>query len=518
MYDINAMTTPPIVTDYGTSQSGEDPSKDAVEDTEIQPLWQRRKTAVASKTKYISSKKKSTISNYRNATLDQVNPNYPRLIQRNLPFEQSKNFVEIQNRERDRKITFDSAFKYVLSHNWFHLMLRWPTFLSISFLVLLWFVLIIIFAYIYVFVDKNAPNAQCGLGNPGETIGFSAAFAFSLETCTTVGFGLPNGSNDFFEPECRAVQIAITLQMISSMLFNAFLTAFLWCSLARCEQRGTQVLFSNKAIIEQKDGKWLFHVRMYDLDSKLPIVETHVRLYCVSWVDYDNQARGYEQPQLIQTMRIINPDDDLGGVMFTSVPFNATHHIDFYSPLAPEHLKKDLNFMKDHGLILREADQMCGSNAACCCPVCGETYETFENLERHIAFNKVLEDADKNLPIEGTHRDTNIVKPKLTKRFELTKDDIMKNLIGKEILVVVEGIEPIVSGTFQALHSYKLEDIEFDSCFAPCVSKTNGKAAVDLDRFHEVIPTKYRSDSSVDISCGVSSVSASGRRTLFSFK
>eukprot|EP00551_Chaetoceros_affinis_P006499 CAMPEP_0203663096 /NCGR_PEP_ID=MMETSP0090-20130426/819_1 /ASSEMBLY_ACC=CAM_ASM_001088 /TAXON_ID=426623 /ORGANISM="Chaetoceros affinis, Strain CCMP159" /LENGTH=512 /DNA_ID=CAMNT_0050525963 /DNA_START=60 /DNA_END=1598 /DNA_ORIENTATION=- len=417
-------------------------------------------------------------------------PYYPRLIPRDLPFEQSRNTIKIHNRERGSIPIFPSAIRFILSYNWFHILLRWNTMASVSLLVGFWLMGVTIFAQIYKLLDEHNPHLQCGLGKPGQPIDLSGAFAFSLETCTTVGYGLPNDTNNFFDPECRYIQIAITLQMISSMLFNAFLTAFLWCRLARCDQRSAQVLFANKAIIERRDGKWLFHVRMYDVDSSLPIVEAHVRFYCVSWVDYDNQVKRMEQPQLMRPMRILHPDDDLGSVLFTSVPFNVTHHIDFYSPLASEGSKDGLNYMRGHGLNLREVDQMSGSNAACCCPVCGETYETFENLERHIAFNKVMEDADPSYPIAGTHRDTDILKPILTRKFDITKEDIQENLRGKEILCVVEGIEPMVSGTFQALHSYKVEDIAFDSCFAPCVSQIKNKAVVDLDSFHQVVPVK----------------------------
>ena len=276
-------------------------------------------------------------------------------------------------------------------------------------------------------------------------------------------------------------------------------------------------MFSNKAIIEKRDGKWLFHVRMYDLDSKLPIVEAHVRFYCVNWDDYENSVKRHQQPQLVQVMRIMKPNDELGAVIFSSVPFNATHHIDCYSPLAPEHLKEDLNYMQGHGLTLREADQMAGSNAACSCPVCGETFETFENLQRHIRFNKILEEAD-NKPIIGTHRDANIVKPKLTKKFDMTEKDLKESLRNKEILVLFEGIEPMLSGTFQALHSYKMDDILFNSCFTPCISEVNGKAVVDLDRFHEIteIKDRYKSNSSKSTASEDSSLSSSncGRRSV----
>ena len=46
---------------------------------------------------------------------------------------------------------------------------------------------IIIFAGVYMMVDQSSEAATCGLGANGEPIHFGPAFAFSLETCTTVG-------------------------------------------------------------------------------------------------------------------------------------------------------------------------------------------------------------------------------------------------------------------------------------------------------------------------------------------
>ena len=81
-------------------------------------------------------------------------------------------------------------------------------------------------------------------------MGFSAAFAFSLETTTTVGYGLPGSSNAFFEG-CPELQVVIYFQMLMSILFNAFLFAFFFARVARCETRGIQVVFSQKAIIKR---------------------------------------------------------------------------------------------------------------------------------------------------------------------------------------------------------------------------------------------------------------------------
>ncbi len=51
----------------------------------------------------------------------------------------------------------------------------------------------------------------------------------------------------------------------------------------------------------------------------------------------------------------------------------------------------------------------------------------------------------------------------------------------------------MVSGTFQALQSYKLEDIVFGGRFEPCMSQNGGKIYVDVDKFHNILPPNENS-------------------------
>ena len=289
--------------------------------------------------------------------------------------------------------------------------------------------------------------------------------------------------------------------MTWSVLFNALLTAFIFLRLSRCDQREAQVIFGDKAIINYKDGKWLFHLRVYDMDSKYPVVESHIRLYCASWSNYKEQQASMDEPNILQVMRVLEPDDDYGSALFTNVPFRVTHQIDQYSPLAPPHKVRNPNKMKGHGLFLREADQLSGNANGISCPVCGEGFESFKQLERHVAFNKILEDADPNIPYEGTHRDVKLVMPTLVERFEVTKEDIVEFLKDKEIICVVEGIERLVSGTFQALHSYRLEDIVFGGHFTDCLSHDRDQTVMNLDKFHGIVPVMQPAESYQSIDC-----------------
>mmetsp|Transcript_31400 Transcript_31400/g.31888 ORF Transcript_31400/g.31888 Transcript_31400/m.31888 type:complete len:173 (+) Transcript_31400:76-594(+) len=55
-----------------------------------------------------------------------------------------------------------------------------------------------------------------------------------------------------------------------------------------------------------------------------------------------------------------------------------------------------------------------------------------------------------------------------------------------EIIVVVEAIDPQLSGTFQALQSYKYTNIEFGADFQHCMAIKDNKIAVDMDKFHRI--------------------------------
>ena len=171
---------------------------------------------------------------------------------------------------------------------------------------------------------------NCGLGkDPEVPITYYTAFAFSLETCTTVGYGLPGGSNAFFE-NCPGIQVVIYLQMTFSMMFNAFLFSFFFTRLAKSESRAVQVVFSEKCVVRVTErGDIVWQVRVYDVDQGHGIVEAHVRMYALL---KHKDADGH--PQLVQ-LRIVSPNDDLGAVLFLNIPTVVTHEMDYYSPLYP---------------------------------------------------------------------------------------------------------------------------------------------------------------------------------------
>ena len=114
----------------------------------------------------------------------------PRLVERDLSYNQSRNRVAVKN-SNHRNL----GIYRLLVLDWFHVFLRIPVWVSITLLLAIWTLVIVLFALLYVKIDKTWLEEDCGLGEPNLPIAFGTSFAFSLETCTTVGYGLPGSNN-----------------------------------------------------------------------------------------------------------------------------------------------------------------------------------------------------------------------------------------------------------------------------------------------------------------------------------
>jgi hypothetical protein len=126
------------------------------------------------------------------------------------------------------------------------------------------------------------------------------------------------------------------------------------------------------------------------------------------------------------------------------------------------------------------------------CPICGESYGSYDRLLKHIRYVRIVEERD-DYPVEGTH-----LGFQMPDTSPLTLAEVQRHIESKlsEIVVVVEAIDPQLSGTFQALQSYKYDDIEFGANFENCMSTKDNKFVVDLMKFHGIIYDDGMYDSS----------------------
>eukprot|EP00434_Breviolum_minutum_P010859 symbB.v1.2.009574.t1/scaffold609.1/size185969/4 len=128
-------------------------------------------------------------------------------------------------------------------------------------------------------------------------------------------------------------------------------------------------------------------------------------------------------------MRLKQPDDETGCYLHLAVPNLIVHEIDKSSPLYPE--------------VKRHLQGSSSSRAN------GIPSTTRNEIEEHLYRHNI------------------------------------------EIVVLVEGFEPITAACTQGRQSYShaAEDLAFDCDFAPCIlRKEDGSLTVDFNRFQELIP------------------------------
>jgi hypothetical protein len=202
-----------------------------------------------SKADPMSRTERSVTTSFRGSTQP------PRYVQRNLPDHQSRNMVGVTHNQGWR-------IGKLVRHDLFHFLLRLKLFETLPLLLLIWSLAILIFAGLYFAADRAvAGNNVCSLFGAAGPITYQGAFAFSLQTCTTVGYTLPAGSNAFFE-NCPTLQTLIFLQSCFSLLANSWLLAFVYSRVGRAESRSVQLSFSNKAVVSRTpSGQLRFQVR-----------------------------------------------------------------------------------------------------------------------------------------------------------------------------------------------------------------------------------------------------------------
>jgi hypothetical protein len=275
------------------------------------------------------------------------------------------------------------------------------------------------------------------------------------------------------------------------------LIAIIIARIANAANRAAQCIFSSKAIVSIEGNQVRFMFRVFDVDSRHPVVEAHVRLYGVT------KDRPVPRP-----LRTIQPNDDLGGMLFLSLPQVVSHHIDIYSLLHPPqdghvHAQDSVNVHSNQGLVLRQVDSATCSREEVVCFVCGDDYGTHERWVRHVKFQQRLE-RKNGYPVEGTHL---AIQPhELTGDRFLPEQDLktlqnhfMDNI--SEVICLVEGIDPLTSGSFTALYSYRAADIiwENGATFKPCLRVEQDMFRVDLDRFHDVLRKPSRRQHQLSI-------------------
>ena len=153
--------------------------------------------------------------------------------------------------------------------------------------------------------------------------GFGGAFVYSVVTQSTIGYG-----DEFLHSECTSGTIVLLLQTLVGQMINSVMLGLVFAKVTRPRKRRETIIFSNVAVIYEKQGRKVLEVQIGDPRYDA-VVQCHVRLQM-----YWNKLVDRETDQ-----RVLHTYDlDVGystghDRLFLLTPVVITHVIDESSPL-----------------------------------------------------------------------------------------------------------------------------------------------------------------------------------------
>lgn len=100
---------------------------------------------------------------------------------------------------------------------------------------------------------------------------YASAFLYFIETDTTIGFGRRSITD-----ECPEAILLLVIQCLLGTLIDAFMVGCIFIKISKPKDRTDSLIFSDNAVIAQRDGKYCFMFRVGNLRDSL-IVQCKIR-------------------------------------------------------------------------------------------------------------------------------------------------------------------------------------------------------------------------------------------------
>ncbi|XP_041087990.1 ATP-sensitive inward rectifier potassium channel 14 [Polyodon spathula] len=165
---------------------------------------------------------------------------------------------------------------------------------------------------------------------------FTAAFLFSLETQTSIGYGFRSVTE-----ACPLAVLAVVLQCIVGSIIDAFIIGAVMVKIAKPKKRNETLVFSENAVVALRDSKLCMMWRVGNLRTS-HLVEAHVRAQLLK---PRVTPEGEYLPLDHEDMNV-GFDDGTDRIFLVS-PVTIVHEIDEDSPLyelSQAELEREANF------------------------------------------------------------------------------------------------------------------------------------------------------------------------------
>ncbi|CAL1149327.1 unnamed protein product [Cladocopium goreaui] len=239
----------------------------------------------------------------------------PRLLQRGVPKARTRGSFRISHVGVSR---FEQFVRSDIFHYLANMPLRW--------MLLNYCVVYILTWLLFTFWWQHAAN-DC----ESRELNFRRAFLLSLETMTTIGYGV---SDPMFD-ECPEVVPLLVAQSLIGLLMDAIFLNLMYTRFSTAFTRSASIIFTDVAIVYEENGFVKIAFRVCEVARK-PLIEPMVRLYLIKHgrVAVDADMEGFLDVDTHQ-MALEEPDINIAdGKLFLTLPTKVVHCLDETSPLS----------------------------------------------------------------------------------------------------------------------------------------------------------------------------------------
>ena len=373
--------------------------------------------------------------------------------------------------------------------DWFHTVSDMPTCILVLGVFTAYFITIVIFASLYLTVNKvgiyyDGDDGTHGSDNTNsltteesdnmkliETSGDPSfcgmdinnhmeALYFSLSTMATIGYG----TSDYYFGECWTPFILVLLQVFSAIVFSSLAIGLLFQRMSRGQKRGRTIIFSDVAVIRKVRGQWYWMFRVAEL-RKRHIIGAKVRVFlvrherCPVSMIGDNQSGRSNTVELETAHFVSHPlpllngssqstpsssgtssSEDFEQSILMGLPHVVVHRMDNLSPMVPPRPVWYDERGVPHGVM-------------------PETQTTDQQTGDEEQTSLLMEEGQSPLQMPNNIQQ----QPSQEELTHFLQDR------QAEIICFLEGTCETTGMALQARHSYRIEDIAFHQTFAPCV-------------------------------------------------
>lgn len=239
----------------------------------------------------------------------------PRLLQRGVPKARTRGNFRVSH-------VGVSRFEQFVRSDIFHYLVNMP---------LRWMLLIYCVVYCIVWLFFTLWWQQAASGCEGA-LDFRRAFLLSLETMTTIGYGV---SDPMFD-DCPGVIPLLVVQSLVSLLMDAIFLNLMYTRFSTAFTRSASIIFTKVAVVYEEGGFVKIAFRVCEAARK-PLIEPLVRLYLVKHgrqIFADPDMEGFLDVDVYQ-MPLEEPNIDIAdGKLFLTLPSKVVHCLNSSSPLS----------------------------------------------------------------------------------------------------------------------------------------------------------------------------------------